>query len=123
MVGVLLGSYIFGAASDRFGRKPTFIVSVLIQTGVGLLAGILPEYWSFVLARMVIGMTTSGVFLVSYVLAMEMVGPKYRLIAGTLCQYYYTFGFFTMCLVAYLLNDNWHLLQVCIILAQGYLGR
>ena len=64
------------------------------------------------MARMIIGMTTSGVFLVSYVLAMEMVGPKYRLIAGTLCQYYYTFGFFAMCLVAYFLNDNWHLLQV-----------
>ena len=39
-----------------------------------------------------IGMTTSGVFLVAYVLAMEMVGPSSRMIAGTLCQYYYTFG-------------------------------
>jgi OCT family organic cation transporter-like MFS transporter 4/5 len=43
-------------------------------------------------ARMIIGMTTSGVFLVSYVLAMEMVGPSSRMVAGTLCQYYYTFG-------------------------------
>jgi OCT family organic cation transporter-like MFS transporter 4/5 len=65
---------------------------------------------------MIIGMTTSGVFLVSYVLAMEMVGPKYRVVAGTLCQYYYTFGMFAMCLVAYFLNDNWHLLQVKVIL-------
>ena len=30
--------------------------------------------------RMVVGATTSGVFLVAYVLAMEMVGPKFRLI-------------------------------------------
>ena len=37
-------------------------------------------------------MTTSGVFLVAYVLAMEMVGPSSRMVAGTLCQYYYTFG-------------------------------
>ena len=43
-------------------------------------------------ARLVIGMTTSGVFLVAYVLAMEMVGPSSRMVAGTLCQYYYTFG-------------------------------
>ena len=61
---------------------------------------------------MIIGMTTSGVFLVSYVLAMEMVGPKHRMTAGTLCVFYYTVGFFAMCLVAYFLNDNWHLLQV-----------
>jgi OCT family organic cation transporter-like MFS transporter 4/5 len=42
MVGVLLGSYIFGEASDRFGRKPTFIASIIIQSGFGLLAGVLP---------------------------------------------------------------------------------
>ena len=47
---------------------------------------------------------------------MEMVGPKYRVVAGTLCQYYYTFGFFTMCLVAYFLNNNWHLLQIVLTL-------
>ena len=48
----------------------------------------------------------------SYVLAMEMVGPSKRLIAGTLCQYYYTFGFFVMALEAYYLNGNWRMLQV-----------
>jgi OCT family organic cation transporter-like MFS transporter 4/5 len=73
MVGVLLGSYIFGDLSDRFGRKPTFLSAIAIQTIAGVLAGIMPEFWSFVAMRMIVGMTTSGVFLVSYVLAMEMV--------------------------------------------------
>ena len=75
---------------------------------------------------MVVGATTSGVFLVAYVLAMEMVGPKFRLmtlkltrlnqdgasfapgftlnfrvVAGTLCQYYYTAGYLLMALVAF----------------------
>ena len=68
------------------------LYTVIIQTGVGFIAGLVPEYWSFMFARMIIGMTTSGVFLVSYVLAMEMVGPSSRMVAGTLCQYYYTFG-------------------------------
>ena len=65
---------------------------VIIQIGMGFIAGLVPEYWSFMFTRMIIGMTTSGVFLVSYVLAMEMVGPSSRMVAGTLCQYYYTFG-------------------------------
>ncbi len=42
----------------------------------GLAAGLVPEYWSFILVRLVVGITTSGVFLVPYVLAMEMVGGK-----------------------------------------------
>ncbi len=35
-----------------------------------------------------------------------------RVISGTLCQYYYTFGFFVMAAIAYFLNHNWKLLQV-----------
>jgi hypothetical protein len=35
-----------------------------------------------------------------------------RLIAGTLCQYYYTFGYILMAFIAYFLNFNWQLLQV-----------
>lgn len=112
MAGVLVGSYFFGWLSDKIGRKVSFFISVVVQAIFGILSGLMPEYWSFVILRCVVGATTSGVFLVAYVLAMEMVGPKYRVIAGTLCQYYYTFGYFVMALVAYFLNDNWQLLQI-----------
>ena len=44
---------------------------------------------------MVVGATTSGVFLVAYVLAMEMVGPKFR------------FGFLINCLPGRMRNANW----------------
>lgn len=37
---------------------------------------------------MVVGATTSGVFLVAYVLAMEMVGPKFRLVTSKLYNVY-----------------------------------
>ena len=51
---------------------------------------------------MQVGAATAGVFLVAYVLAMEMVGlelcsalysgqqvgPRWRVVAGTLCQWY-----------------------------------
>ncbi len=31
MVGVLLGSYIFGDLSDRLGRKKAFVSSIVLQ--------------------------------------------------------------------------------------------
>merc|ERR1719278_135154 len=116
MAGVMIGSYSFGWLSDKAGRKPAFFVAVVIQALVGLLSGLIHNYWAFVLLRMVVGATTSGVFLVAYVLAMEMVGPKFRVVAGTLCQYYYTAGYLLMALVAYLLNSNWQLLQIVLTL-------
>ena len=112
MVGVLAGSYLFGWLSDKMGRKVSFFISVVVMAVFGLLSGLVPEYWSFVVMRMVVGASTSGVFLVAYVLAMEMVGPRYRVVAGTLCQYYYTAGYIFMAAVAYSLNQDWHLLQV-----------
>jgi len=69
-------------------------------------------YWPFIVMRTIVGVTTSGIFLNSYLIAMEMVGPKYRLMAGTLCQYFYVLGYFLTAAVAYFLNDDWKLLQV-----------
>ena len=55
---------------------------------------------------------------------------NFRVVAGTLCQYYYTAGYLLMALVAflpcfssprslqvaYLLNSNWQLLQIVLTL-------
>ena len=54
----MVGTY--WTVEKRAKRMP----DTTVKTTVVLIS----EYWSFVVARMVIGMTTSGVFLVSYVL-------------------------------------------------------
>jgi hypothetical protein len=53
MFGVLLGSYIFGDLSDRYGRKPIFIISLVIQVIFGLLTSIAPEFITYSICRMV----------------------------------------------------------------------
>lgn len=37
---------------------------------------------------------------------------RYRVIAGTLCMYYYTFGYFLMAGISYFLNYDWRTLQI-----------
>lgn len=53
MVGVLVGSYVFGDLSDKFGRKPIFILSLVIQVIFGLLTSITPEFITYSICRMV----------------------------------------------------------------------
>lgn len=53
MIGVLIGSYVFGDLSDRYGRRPTFMLSLLIQVMFGLLTAISPEFITYTISRMV----------------------------------------------------------------------
>lgn len=115
MLGVLLGSIIFGQMSDNYGRKPVFFASLVLQVIFGVIAGIAPNYITFTLSRLIIGATTSGVFLVSYVLAMEMVGPSYRLFAGVAVMMFFSFGFILTAGFAYVFTD-WREFQIAITL-------
>ncbi|XP_055696243.1 organic cation transporter protein-like [Lutzomyia longipalpis] len=115
MVGVLLGSIIFGHLSDKMGRKPIFFASLVIQVVFGVLAGIAPEYFTYTISRIVVGATTSGVFLVAYVLAMEMVGPKWRLFAGTVMMMFFSVGYMLTAAFAYFF-PAWRDLQIALTL-------
>ncbi|XP_016981511.2 organic cation transporter protein [Drosophila rhopaloa] len=115
MVGVLLGSFIFGQMSDKLGRKPTFFASLVLQVIFGVLAAVAPEYVSYTISRIIVGATTSGVFLVAYVIALEMVGSSYRLFAGVAMQMFFSVGFMLTAGFAYFIHD-WRWLQISLTL-------
>ncbi|EDW43466.1 organic cation transporter protein [Drosophila sechellia] len=115
MLGVLLGSFIFGQMSDKLGRKPTFFASLVLQLIFGILAGVAPEYFSYTISRLIVGATTSGVFLVAYVIALEMVGSSYRIFAGVAMQMFFSVGFMLTAGFAYFIHD-WRWLQIALTL-------
>lgn len=115
MVGVMLGSIVFGWLSDKYGRKPIFFASLVAQVIFGVLAGIAPEFFTYTIARILVGATTSGVFLVAYVIAMEMVGPSDRLYAGVVCMMFFSVGYMLTAAFAYFIHD-WRALQIALTL-------
>lgn len=115
MLGVMLGSIIFGELSDRYGRKIIFFISLILQVVFGVLAAISPEFWTFTFARLIVGATTSGVFLVAYVIALEMVGPAYRPAAGTIMQIFFSGGYMLTAVFAIYIH-NWRHLQLALTL-------
>lgn len=79
MVGVMLGSMIFGGLSDKYGRRPIFFLSLVIQLVGGILVAVAPEFISYVIFRLIVGSTTSGVFLVAYVIGKSLEIPCIKL--------------------------------------------
>ncbi|XP_022293454.2 organic cation transporter protein-like [Crassostrea virginica] len=103
--GKFVGALLLGVLSDRIGRKKTMILSLL-----GLLASSLAISWAadfylFCVLRFVVGFSSAGLFMSTFVLGMEMVGPSKRLWAGIVIQYFIALGMVLQCLVGYLIRE------------------
>ncbi|XP_050421086.1 organic cation transporter protein-like [Adelges cooleyi] len=113
MVGVMLGSIIFGYLSDKIGRKHIFTISIWLQgiTGFGL--AFAPNYWTFALLRVFLGASTSGMYLAAYVIGLEFVGPSKRMFVGVVMQMFFSTGFMLESAFAYFFTD-WRYFQIAI---------
>lgn len=61
MFGVLIGSYVFGDLSDRYGRRPTFMLALLIQVVFGLFTAAAPNFMTYTICRVVSEMSSRNV--------------------------------------------------------------
>ncbi|CRK95296.1 CLUMA_CG008641, isoform A [Clunio marinus] len=113
MLGVFIGSYAFGDLSDKFGRRPTLILSLFIQLLAGVSIAISPNLLTYTICRVIVGAASSGIFLVSFCLAVELVGKESRTIAGTVIQMFFSVGYLLIAFLAYFIH-NWRWLQIAI---------
>ena len=60
MAGKLIGAFLLGIASDIFGRRKIFFLSVLLLVLSGLVAYIAPLYSIYLIARLLAGIANSG---------------------------------------------------------------
>jgi len=78
MIGLMAGSFLFGVLSDKYGRRNMLVVAIICSAGGSLAGAFMPEYYSYVLFRMIAGAGAEGCFLIPFTLSMEVVGIKER---------------------------------------------
>ncbi|XP_047537696.1 organic cation transporter protein-like [Vanessa atalanta] len=105
--GILIGSILFGFLSDRYGRKNTFLVSVVALVAFGFGIPFSPNYITFTVLRFLMGIATAGTMVISFVIVMETVGSNYREICGCLFQMPFIIGFILIPVFAYFYR-NWN---------------
>uniref|UniRef100_U5EJR4 Putative synaptic vesicle transporter svop n=1 Tax=Corethrella appendiculata TaxID=1370023 RepID=U5EJR4_9DIPT len=113
MVGLMIGSMCFGWISDKYGRRLAFFIALVLQVVFGIFSGLSPNYYLFVLCRMILAGATISVFIVAFILAMEMADGKFRAYIGIIMMLFSSFGYLTLALFAYLVTE-WRVFQILI---------
>lgn len=95
-----LGAFLFGRLADRFGRRPTLMVNVLIYSLLELLSGFAPSLTAFLILRGLYGIAMGGEWGVGASLTMESIPAHWRGRVSGILQAGYPSGY----LLASLLN-------------------
>lgn len=111
-VGSLIGAGLFGRLSDSsLGRKGVLSLACAGNAIFGFLTAMSPNFWVYLIFRLLTGITCGGVGLSSFVLATEPVGPSRRGPVGMSAFYFYSLGIGLLSAVAYFSN-SWRLLYI-----------
>ncbi|EDW44438.1 GM22419 [Drosophila sechellia] len=100
-VGIPLGGYL----ADRYGRKFILVASGILSSFAGLARSHAPEYYSFLSLEFLDMVVGSTLFPTAFLLAVELVGPKHRVLAATVISLTYGLAEALMGLVAKYLRD------------------
>lgn len=112
-LGFFIGSLCIGYISDRFGRKPCLLITILINAAFGMLMAVAPYYTLVVIFRAIQGLVSKGCWLSAYILIAEFVGLNQRKIVGIVYQMAFTVGLIILSGMAYAI-PHWRYLQIAV---------
>ncbi|XP_076188491.1 solute carrier family 22 member 13-like isoform X2 [Aptenodytes patagonicus] len=111
MLGLFLGSMIFGPLSDRIGRRPVILISVFLQGLFGVGIAFVPHFYVYMAFRCVVGASVSGITMTILALATEWVGVSSRPKAVLISHCCFAIGQMFLAGLSYGIR-NWRLLEI-----------
>ena len=105
MIGLFIGSYVIGFASDKFGRKITMMTSLLFLILGGSLAGLMPTYPLYVCCYVVASIAGYGMFVCPFLLTVELLPAEKKTFISMMTNFPFVIGMSLMCLIAWGCKD------------------
>ncbi len=94
-----VGAFLFGRAADRWGRRPTLMVDVLLYSFIEFASGFSPSLTVLLVLRALYGVAMGGEWGVGASLTMESIPPHARGFVSGLLQSGYPTGYFLAAVV------------------------
>src|SRR6202521_1960300 len=88
-----IGAFLFGRAADRWGRRPTLMVDVLLYSVIEFASGFSPNLTVLIVLRALYGVAMGGEWGVGASLTMESIPPHARGLVSGLLQSGYPTGY------------------------------
>lgn len=92
VLGLMVGSMLFGPLADRYGRKKTLIISTILYSTTTVLCGSSPNLTALVIFRFLTGLGLGGAMPISLSLCAEYMPQKHKMLLSTLAWCGFTLG-------------------------------
>ncbi|XP_015255164.1 PREDICTED: solute carrier family 22 member 13-like [Cyprinodon variegatus] len=112
MAGVLVGSLVFGAISDRFGRRFGILLSVLILLVFGVSTAFSPNIYIYMVLKFFSG--TGVVIMNTFVMVVEWTDPSKSALCTMSIMSFFSVGQMILPGIAYLIT-KWWILQLVLL--------
>jgi SP family arabinose:H+ symporter-like MFS transporter len=106
LFGCVLGSFLAGKLTDRYGRQRMLVWVAALFAVTSVATALAPSFFMFVIARFVGGVAVGGVSLLSPMYVSEVSPPSIRGRMGTLYQMSITLGILVSYCTNFLLRDS-----------------
>ncbi|KAJ2951328.1 hypothetical protein O0L34_g5729 [Tuta absoluta] len=115
--GVFVAMPLTGFISDRWGRRTALVFNSFNTAWLGALRYFASTYIGFLMSQFFEAVFGAGGFTCTYILVMELMGPKYRVAAGATMNTFFAVGQVTMGLIAWAV-PTWKELTLALYLPQ-----
>lgn len=103
--GWAIGGFAWGVISDRIGRKKALLLAIGCYAVFTILTGLLPNWWSIVMCRVLSGFGVGGVLVIGFTFVSEVWPPKSKPIFMGILSIAFPVGIFSAGLINYMVSS------------------